>query len=43
HASSSPEEAEREIRLWFKPEEIVQELYPTQEEAVTGLKRRVWK
>ena len=43
HASSSPEEAEREIKLWFKPEEIVQELYPTQEEAVTGLKRRVWK
>ena len=28
HASSSVEEAEREIKLWFSPGEIVQELYP---------------
>ncbi len=30
HASSSPEEAQREIQLWFKPEEIIVDLYPTQ-------------
>ena len=29
HASSSPEDAEREIKLWFQPEEIVVGLYPT--------------
>ncbi|MBI3012661.1 MAG: nucleoside-diphosphate kinase [Elusimicrobia bacterium] len=29
HASSSPSESEREIKLWFKPEEIVVPLYPT--------------
>jgi len=29
HASSSVEEAEREIKLWFMPDEIVLELYPT--------------
>ncbi len=43
HASSSPEEAEREIKLWFKPEEIVQELYPTEEKSLPNTKRRVWK
>jgi len=29
HASSDEKEAEREIKLWFKPEEIVIPLYPT--------------
>lgn len=29
HASSNPKEAEREIELWFKPEEIIVDLYPT--------------
>jgi len=28
HASDSPENAEKEIKLWFKPEEIVVDLYP---------------
>lgn len=31
HASDSDESAEREIKLWFKPEEIVQELYPAKD------------
>ena len=43
HASSSPEEAEREIKLWFSPQEIVQELYPTEEKNFANIKRRVWK
>ena len=29
HASSNLEEAEREIKLWFRPEEIIVNLYPT--------------
>lgn len=29
HASSDEKESEREIKLWFKPEEIVVPLYPT--------------
>ncbi len=29
HASASPEEAEREIKLWFKPDDIITDVYPT--------------
>lgn len=29
HASSSPAESEREIKLWFGPQEIVVSLYPS--------------
>lgn len=29
HASDSEENAEKEIKLWFSPEEIVENLYPT--------------
>jgi nucleoside-diphosphate kinase len=29
HVSSNPSEAEREIKLWFAPQEIIVELYPT--------------
>lgn len=28
HASSSPDEAEREIKLWFSPDEVVGQPYP---------------
>ncbi len=28
HASDSPESAEREIKMWFTPEEIVDKIYP---------------
>ena len=31
HASSNPEEAEREIKLWFEPQEIILPLYPTKQ------------
>lgn len=42
HASANAEEAEREIKLWFQPEEIIFRLYPTK---TTELKARkeVWK
>ena len=29
HVSANPEDAEREIKLWFEPEEIIVDLYPT--------------
>src|SRR5215831_15482470 len=29
HASSSTEDSEREIKLWFRPDEIIGNLYPT--------------
>ncbi len=28
HASESPKEAEREIKLWFRPDELIETLYP---------------
>ncbi|MFA5007885.1 MAG: nucleoside-diphosphate kinase [Candidatus Omnitrophota bacterium] len=43
HASSSPDEAEREIKLWFEPEEIVYELYPAEEKESGGIRKRAWK
>jgi len=43
HASSSPDEAEREIKLWFDPDEIVYELYPAEEKESGGVKKRIWK
>ncbi|MDR0985044.1 MAG: nucleoside-diphosphate kinase [Endomicrobium sp.] len=41
HCSSDLIEAEREIKLWFKPEEILMEIYPTKE-IITQEKKRVW-
>lgn len=41
HASASREEAEREIKLWFQPDEIIYDLYPTEVVSVTE-KKRVW-
>jgi len=43
HASSHEEEAEREIKLWFEPQEIVYELYPTKEIILGNFKNKVWK
>lgn len=31
HVSSNEEEAEREIKLWFRPEEIIVDLYPVKD------------
>jgi len=43
HASSSKDEAEREIKLWFEPGEIVYDLYPTKKEVSKSCARRIWK
>ncbi|MDD5668430.1 MAG: nucleoside-diphosphate kinase [Candidatus Omnitrophica bacterium] len=42
HVSSNPEEAEREIKLWFDPDEIIVDLYPAKEIEVPPAKKRVW-
>lgn len=42
HASANPEEAEREIKLWFTPNEVVYRIYPVQETEVNNFKRLVW-
>lgn len=42
HASSDKKEAEREIKLWFQPEEIPMEIFPTKEAVVNSIRRKVW-
>ena len=42
HASTNEEEAEREIKLWFQPHELILEPYPIQEEVVSNYKKKVW-
>ena len=42
HVSSNEAEAEREIKLWFNPEEIIVDLYPKKEAVEKEHKRRVW-
>jgi nucleoside-diphosphate kinase len=42
HTSSEPEEAEREIKLWFEPPEIVMELYPVREVIAQQQKKLEW-
>jgi len=41
HASTNEPEAEREIKLWFQPDEIIVDLYPTKTAKATS-ERRVW-
>lgn len=41
HASTNPTEAEREIKLWFGPDEIIVDMYPTKTAQETATKR-VW-
>ncbi|HDQ04067.1 MAG TPA: nucleoside-diphosphate kinase [Deltaproteobacteria bacterium] len=42
HASSSPEDAEKEIKLWFMPDEIVEDLYPIKKITLNNVKQTVW-
>ena len=43
HASANEEDAQREIQLWFKPEEIIVKLYPTKEITLDKITQLVWK
>ena len=43
HASGNPGDAEREIKLWFEPDEIVySNLYPTKDEVSQNVKKKIW-
>jgi nucleoside-diphosphate kinase len=42
HTSSNESEAEREIKLWFAPDEIILDLYPTKETVQEKVKKKVW-
>ena len=42
HCSATPEEAETEIKLWFEPGEIVEDIYPAKEVEVK-VRKKVWK
>ena len=42
HASANPEEAEREIKLWFSPEELVYHIYAVKEVEVKSAKKLFW-
>ncbi len=41
HCSANEAEAEKEIKLWFEPDEIVDEIYPLKESEARE-KKRVW-
>lgn len=42
HVSSDKAEAEREIKLWFDPDDITVELYPTKTKFIEKCKKRTW-
>lgn len=42
HASGNPEDAQREIKLWFEPDDIVSTLFPTKELIIPQQKKKVW-
>lgn len=42
HASTNEQESEREIKLWFCPDEIIVDLYPTKNVIEEKVKRKVW-
>ena len=42
HASSSSPDAEREIKLWFRPHEIVFSIYPTRKITRQKVEETVW-
>jgi nucleoside-diphosphate kinase len=42
HASANPVDSEREIKLWFKPSEIVGNIYPTKKAIIDKHEEPVW-
>ena len=42
HVSSDEAEAEREIKLWFHPDEIILDFYPTTDVVIENCTRREW-
>jgi len=43
HVSANDEDAQREIKLWFKPDEIIVDLYPVKEVIEKEKKARDWQ
>jgi len=43
HVSSHELEAEREIKLWFEPAEIIVDLYPTKEVITKEVRNTIWR
>ncbi|OGS46129.1 MAG: hypothetical protein A2539_03315 [Elusimicrobia bacterium RIFOXYD2_FULL_34_15] len=43
HVSGNDSDAEREIKLWFSPSEIVNDIYPTKEVVKQNVKATEWK
>ena len=43
HCSGNKKEAEKEIKLWFEPDEIVDKIYPTENIILNNFKKIVWK
>ena len=41
HASTNQSEAEREIKLWFEPDEIIVDLYPAKR-IDKNITKRIW-
>ena len=42
HTSSDEKEAEREIKLWFEPDEIIVDMYPAKMKEIKKQRKRVW-
>ncbi|MFH1395491.1 MAG: nucleoside-diphosphate kinase [Candidatus Omnitrophota bacterium] len=42
HASANAADSEREIKLWFGPEEIIEEIYPVEEKQIKTV-RKIWR
>jgi len=42
HASTNSKEAEREIKLWFEPDEVIVNPYPTKKITVEQQEKKVW-
>lgn len=42
HVSADGEDAEREIKLWFSPDEIIVDLYPVKEVIEKTFTRKAW-
>ena len=42
HVSSNDSEAQREIKLWFAPDEIIVDLYPVKDVIQKEVKKKAW-
>ena len=42
HCSGNEGDAQREIKLWFEPDEIIVDLYPTKTTEIKNIKKRIW-